>query len=190
MRGDKYARDEVTHPVRVVTTTVPVVGSATEKMVSVKTAGDVPKGRVFDVHSPRMTGNRTGSQWRRHSRRCRWNRNRHSGNKGTPYVGTGKHPEAAHALSTFGSAARPRGTLPCLQYSRRRPSRDRRRCQAAQQTRTGRSRQCPRKLSFTYASLLLGRVHYLRCICSLTSSLLHAKVPVRVGRQTPVPKVP
>lgn len=49
MRGDKYARDEVTHPVRVVTTTVPVVGSATEKMVSVKTAGDVPKGRVFDV---------------------------------------------------------------------------------------------------------------------------------------------
>ena len=49
MRGDKYARDEVTHPVRVVTSTVPVVGSATEKMVSVKTAGDVPKGRVFDV---------------------------------------------------------------------------------------------------------------------------------------------
>ena len=49
MRGDKYARDEVTHPVRGVTTTVPVVGSATEKMVSVKTAGDVPKGRVFDV---------------------------------------------------------------------------------------------------------------------------------------------
>ncbi len=49
MRGDKYARDEVTHPVRVVTTTVPVVGSATEKMVSVKTAGDVPKDRVFDV---------------------------------------------------------------------------------------------------------------------------------------------
>ena len=49
LRGDKYARDEVTHPVRVVTTTVPVVGSATEKMVSVKTAGDVPKGRVFDV---------------------------------------------------------------------------------------------------------------------------------------------
>ena len=49
MRGDKYARDEVTHPVRVVTTTVPVVGSATEKMVSVTPAGDVPKGRVFDV---------------------------------------------------------------------------------------------------------------------------------------------
>ena len=49
IRGDKYARDEVTHPVRVVTTTVPVVGSATEKMVSVKTAGDVPKDRVFDV---------------------------------------------------------------------------------------------------------------------------------------------
>ena len=49
IRGDKYARDEVTHPVRVVTTTVPVVGSATEKMVSVKTAGDIPKDRVFAV---------------------------------------------------------------------------------------------------------------------------------------------
>lgn len=49
MRGDTYARGEVTHPVRVVTTTVPVTGSATEKMVSVKTAGDVPKDRVFDV---------------------------------------------------------------------------------------------------------------------------------------------
>ncbi len=49
MRGDKYVRDEVTHPVRVVTTSVPVVGSATEKMVSVKTAGDVPKDRVPGV---------------------------------------------------------------------------------------------------------------------------------------------
>jgi len=34
---------------RVVTTTVPVHGSDIECMVSVKTAGDVPKGRVFDV---------------------------------------------------------------------------------------------------------------------------------------------
>jgi len=48
-RGDAYARAEVTNPTRVVTTTVPVRGSDTERMVSVKTAGDVPKDRVFDV---------------------------------------------------------------------------------------------------------------------------------------------
>ena len=48
-RGDAYARAEVTNPTRVVTTTVPVRGSAIEHMISVKTAGDVPKSRVFDV---------------------------------------------------------------------------------------------------------------------------------------------
>lgn len=47
-RGDAYARKEVTDPVRVVTTTVPVTGSPTERMVSVKTAGDIPKDQVFD----------------------------------------------------------------------------------------------------------------------------------------------
>ena len=48
-RGDTYGRKEVTNPTRVVTTTVPVAGSASERMVSVKTATDVPKGKVFDV---------------------------------------------------------------------------------------------------------------------------------------------
>jgi len=48
-RGDAYARAEVTNPTRVVTTTVPVRGSDTERMVSVKTAGDVPKSKGFDV---------------------------------------------------------------------------------------------------------------------------------------------
>lgn len=48
-RGEVYGRKEVSDPTRVVTTTVPVVGSATERMVSVKTAADVPKGKVFDV---------------------------------------------------------------------------------------------------------------------------------------------
>lgn len=48
-RGDSYARDEVTHPVRTVTTTVPVIGSPTERMVSVKTVPEVPKDRVLDV---------------------------------------------------------------------------------------------------------------------------------------------
>lgn len=45
-RGEAYARQEVTHPVRTVTTTVPVLGSATERMLSVKTAGDIPKDKV------------------------------------------------------------------------------------------------------------------------------------------------
>ena len=48
-RGDTYGRKEVTNPTRIVTTTVPVVGSATERMVSVTTATDVPKGKMFDV---------------------------------------------------------------------------------------------------------------------------------------------
>lgn len=47
-RGDAYARKEVSSPTRVVTTTVPVVGSSRERMVSVKTAGDIPKGLIFD----------------------------------------------------------------------------------------------------------------------------------------------
>ena len=47
-RGKAYGEQEATHPVRVVTSTVPVDGSATQRMVSVKTAGDVPKGKIFD----------------------------------------------------------------------------------------------------------------------------------------------
>lgn len=48
-RGDSYGRKEVTNPTRIVTSTVPVDGSATERMVSVKTAHDIPKGKIFDV---------------------------------------------------------------------------------------------------------------------------------------------
>lgn len=48
-RGDAYARKEVTDPTRVVTTVVPVSGSAVARMVSVKTAGDVPKAKVLNV---------------------------------------------------------------------------------------------------------------------------------------------
>ena len=48
-RGDAYARKEVTNPTRIVTSTVPVDGSAQERMVSVKTATDVPKDKIFDV---------------------------------------------------------------------------------------------------------------------------------------------
>lgn len=53
-RGETYARAEVVNPVRTVTTTVPVTGSATEKMVSVKTSSDVPKGKVMDVMAAAM----------------------------------------------------------------------------------------------------------------------------------------
>lgn len=48
-RGDAYGRKEVTNPTRIVTTSVPVVGSSHERMVSVKTASDIPKGKIFDV---------------------------------------------------------------------------------------------------------------------------------------------
>lgn len=47
-RGDAYARKEVTHPTRVVTSTVRVQGG-TLPMVSCKTRSDVPKDKIFDV---------------------------------------------------------------------------------------------------------------------------------------------
>ena len=48
-RGEIYAISELANPVRTVTTTVPVIGSQAEKMVSVKTSQDVPKDMVLDV---------------------------------------------------------------------------------------------------------------------------------------------
>ena len=44
--GDKYARREVTHPERTVTSTVVVVGGAKER-TSVKTKGNIPKDKIF-----------------------------------------------------------------------------------------------------------------------------------------------
>ena len=46
-RGDDYARKEVTHPTRIVTSTVMVDGG-TLAQVSVKTKSDIPKGKIFD----------------------------------------------------------------------------------------------------------------------------------------------
>ena len=46
-RGELYARKEVSHPARIVTSSVPVKGSSIARMVSVKTAGGIPKDRVF-----------------------------------------------------------------------------------------------------------------------------------------------
>lgn len=47
-RGDAYARKEVTHPTRIVTSTVRVRGGAAP-MVSCKTRSDVPKDAIFAV---------------------------------------------------------------------------------------------------------------------------------------------
>lgn len=45
--GEKYARKELTDPTRIVTSTVRVTGG-TQAMVSVKTASDIPKGKMRD----------------------------------------------------------------------------------------------------------------------------------------------
>ena len=45
--GDAYARKEVTNPTRIVTSTVRVNGGI-YPMANVKTASDIPKGRIFD----------------------------------------------------------------------------------------------------------------------------------------------
>ena len=44
--GEKYARKELTNPTRIVTSTVRVTGG-TLAMVSVKTACDIPKEKIF-----------------------------------------------------------------------------------------------------------------------------------------------
>ena len=47
VRGEDYAKKEVTNPTRIVTSTVSVEGGTIAR-VSVKTAGDIPKGKIFD----------------------------------------------------------------------------------------------------------------------------------------------
>lgn len=46
-RGDDYARKELTDPRRIVTSTVPVAGGNLP-VVSVKTASDIPKGKIWE----------------------------------------------------------------------------------------------------------------------------------------------
>lgn len=46
-RGEVYARKEVTDPTRIVTSSVCVTGGTIPR-ASVKTAGDIPKGKIFD----------------------------------------------------------------------------------------------------------------------------------------------
>lgn len=47
-RGDIYARKEVTHPTRIVTSTVRVE-NGNIPMVSVKTKSDIPKEKIMDI---------------------------------------------------------------------------------------------------------------------------------------------
>src|SRR5574344_1909326 len=47
-RGEVYARNELSNPVRVVTSTVRVDG-AKEYLVSVKTENPIPKGKIMEV---------------------------------------------------------------------------------------------------------------------------------------------
>ena len=63
-RGEKYARAEVTNPVRTLTSTVELVGGAIAR-APVRTAREVPKARVLDcmaeirrarVHAPVRIG--------------------------------------------------------------------------------------------------------------------------------------
>ena len=46
-RGKSYGEKEVTNPTRIVTTSVKVAGG-TAPVVSVKTASDIPKGKIKD----------------------------------------------------------------------------------------------------------------------------------------------
>lgn len=46
-RGEAYAQKELTDPTRIVTSTVKVKGGKLA-MASVKTANDIPKGKIFD----------------------------------------------------------------------------------------------------------------------------------------------
>ena len=47
-RGAEYGKKEVTNPTRIVTTTVRVHGGSLP-VVPVKTASDIPKGKIFDI---------------------------------------------------------------------------------------------------------------------------------------------
>ncbi len=47
-QGDSYARKEVTNPTRIVTSTVIITGGDKTRL-SVKTASDIPKSKIFEV---------------------------------------------------------------------------------------------------------------------------------------------
>lgn len=73
-RGEAYAKKEVTNPTRIVTSTVRVEGGTIER-AAVKTASDIPKGKIFDCKGdPRREGGSSGAYRGCDYRRLRWNR--------------------------------------------------------------------------------------------------------------------
>lgn len=48
-RGLAYVKQESTHPLRTITSTVKVAGSDIYRVVTVKTEGPIPKEKMFDV---------------------------------------------------------------------------------------------------------------------------------------------
>jgi CxxC motif-containing protein len=48
LRGDTYARKEVTNPTRIITSTIPVYGGV-YATVSCKTESDIPKDKIFAI---------------------------------------------------------------------------------------------------------------------------------------------
>ena len=48
IRGKNYAQSEVTHPVRTLTSTIPVITKTGEHMLPVKTSTGIPKELIFD----------------------------------------------------------------------------------------------------------------------------------------------
>lgn len=49
LRGKKYAESEVTHPVRTLTSTVPVLTAAGRKMLPVRTDAPISRESLFDA---------------------------------------------------------------------------------------------------------------------------------------------
>lgn len=47
-RGKEYAINELTNPVRTITSSIRVINKE-DTLVSVKTSGPIPKGKIFDV---------------------------------------------------------------------------------------------------------------------------------------------
>ncbi len=48
LRGKKYAHDEITHPKRIITSTIKIIGS-NYPVISVKTTQPVPKEKIFTI---------------------------------------------------------------------------------------------------------------------------------------------
>ena len=73
-RGAAYARTELLHPMRIVTTTVPVIGG-TSCRVSVKTRQEIPKDHGLYPTASQSAGTSAGRNRGYSSEKCGGNRN-------------------------------------------------------------------------------------------------------------------